>query len=275
MRRTSLLVFGLALLADCSSAPQGPRLYVLDCGQLTIDDPARLGFQKEELKNSDMSMGCYLITHPKGTLFWDTGAVPDSAFQPGAATASLTYATVTKSVTSQLSEAGYKPEDMTYLAISHYHWDHIGNANLFARATWLTPAVERALMLAGKSDSRYPEHFSALQDARFVHTDNDTGEYDVFGDGSVVLLATPGHTPGHQSLYVKLKDRRVVLSGDLYHYPEEVTTGIVPPIDVDKAQTTRSRGRLDAFLKEHQAELWIQHDLAQFATLRKAPEYYQ
>jgi glyoxylase-like metal-dependent hydrolase (beta-lactamase superfamily II) len=131
------------------------------------------------------------------------------------------------------------------------------------------------MMLGGKSDSRYPEHFSALKDSKFIETDNATGEYDVFGDGTVVLKATPGHTEGHTSLFVKLKNSEpVVLSGDLYHYPEEVPTGIVPPIDVDKEQTTRSRKELDDYIARQGAQLWIQHDLVHFDTLRKAPEFY-
>lgn len=269
------LMLAAALTLAAVEPPKSVRLYVLDCGRLAIDDPARLGFKKEQLKTVDLSMGCYLIVHPKGTLFWDTGAVPDTYFKPGVEKPSLTYGTVTKSITSQLAASGYTPKDITYLAISHYHWDHIGNANLFASSTWLTPKVERDMMLAGKSDSRYPEHFSALKTSKFVITDNKRGEYDVFGDGTVILKSTPGHTEGHQALFVKLKNTQpVVLSGDIYHYPEEVTTGIVPPIDVNKEQTTRSRRELTSYIKQKKAQLWIQHDLVQFETLKKAPQYY-
>ncbi len=274
--RVAFLTILTALTLAAADAPKSVRLYVLDCGRLAIDDPARLGFKKEQLKTVDLSMGCYLIAHPKGTLFWDTGAVPDSYLKPGMAKASLTYGTITKSITSQLAAVGYAPKDINFLAISHYHWDHIGNANLFAGATWLTPKIERDLMLAGKSDSRYPENYSLLKNSKFTVTDNKTGEYDVFGDGTVVLKATPGHTEGHTSLFVKLKNSQpVVLSGDLYHYPEEVTTGIVPPIDVNKDQTTKSRKDLDAYIKKQKAVLWIQHDLLQFEKLKKAPQFYE
>jgi N-acyl homoserine lactone hydrolase len=175
-----------------------------------------------------------------------------------------------------LKAAGYAPKDINFLAISHYHWDHIGNANLFATATWLTPKVERDMMLAGKSDSRYPEHYSLLKNSKFKVTDSKSGEYDVFGDGTVILKSTPGHTEGHSSLLVRLKSPGpVVLSGDLYHYPEEVTTGIVPPIDVNKPQTTQSRKDLDAYIKKNKAQLWIQHDLVHFKTLKLAPQFYE
>ena len=81
-------------------------------------------------------MGCYLITHPKGTLFWDTGAVPDAMLKPGMKSAAFTYGTITKTIASQLAAIGYAPKDINFLAMSHYHWDHIGNANLFASSTW-------------------------------------------------------------------------------------------------------------------------------------------
>ena len=132
------------------------------------------------------------------------------------------------------------------------------------------------MMLAGKSDSRYPEEYSALKTAKFKLVDNASGEYDVFGDGTVVLKSTPGHTEGHQVLALRLaKTGNVVLSGDIYHYPEEVTTGRVPTIDVNKQQTIQSRKELDAYLKKNKAQLWIQHDLAAFEKLKKAPPYYE
>ena len=112
--------------------------------------------------------------------------------------------------------------------------------------------------------------------AKFKLVDNASGEYDVFGDGTVVLKSTPGHTEGHQVLALRLaKTGNVVLSGDIYHYPEEVTTGRVPTIDVNKQQTIQSRKELDAYLKKNKAQLWIQHDLAAFEKLKKAPQYYE
>ena len=103
-----------------------------------------------------------------------------------------------------------------------------------------------------------------------------TDQYDVFGDGTVIIMATPGHTPGHQSLYVKLpKTGGVVLSGDLYHYPEERTLNRWPPSDANVDQLRASRAALEAFLKRTGAQLWIQHDLNASARLKKAPAYYE
>jgi N-acyl homoserine lactone hydrolase len=103
-----------------------------------------------------------------------------------------------------------------------------------------------------------------------------TDDYDVFGDGTVVLKLTPGHTPGHQVLFVKLaKTGPLVVSGDLYHYPEERTLNRIPTFDADQRQTAVSRAALDVFLKKAGAQLWIQHDFNANAKLKKAPNYYE
>ena len=103
-----------------------------------------------------------------------------------------------------------------------------------------------------------------------------TDDYDVFGDGTVVLKLTPGHTPGHQVLFVKLaRTGPVVVSGDLYHYPEERVLNRIPTFDADQRQTAVSRAALDVFLKKAGAQLWIQHDFSANAKLKKAPNYYE
>jgi len=100
-------------------------------------------------------------------------------------------------------------------------------------------------------------------------------DHDVFGDGTVVIKFTPGHTPGHQSLFLKFaKTGPVVLSGDLYHYPEERTTGRFPTFEFDKEQSGKSRAMVDQFLKKTGAQLWIEHDLATNQKLKMSPGYY-
>jgi N-acyl homoserine lactone hydrolase len=254
--------------------PKTLRLYVLDGGTLDIPDPSPYGFKKEELGNYKMSVASFLIVHPRGTLVWDTGAVPDSAFKSGGP-GTLRYATATKTLTAQLSEIGYKPSDITYLALSHFHWDHVGNSNLFASATWLVPKSERDTMFADPPSSRTePTNFSALKNAKTVFLEKP--EYDVFGDGSVIIKAAPGHSPGHQVLFLKLaKTGPVVLSGDLYHYPEERKLNKIPTTEFNRDQTVASRADVEAFLKKTGAQLWIQHDITANAKLKKAPEYYE
>ena len=255
-----------------------------DCGKLDGGDPARFSLKREEMAVADMSVACFLVVHPKGTLMWDVGAVPDSAIKsPGTPTryrivlpnGNERFVTATRTLKAQLADAGYTPADINYLALSHYHYDHTANANLFARATWLVRQVERDVMFPEKpNDLTQPATYADLRTSKTVIIKTD--DYDVFGDGTVVLKLTPGHTPGHQVLFVKLaKTGPVVISGDLYHYPEERRLNRVPTFDVDPRQTAASRAALDVFLNKTGAQLWIQHDLAANAKMKKAPGYYE
>lgn len=282
MRTRNLLIFGLLALANVLPAqqhkallPKSLRLYVFDGGTLDIPDTSPYQFKKEELANYKMSIASFLIAHPKGLLMWDTGAVPDSAFKPGGGPGTLRYATSSKTLTSQLAGIGYSPADITYLALSHFHWDHVGNSNLFASATWLVPQSERDTMFAEPPSPRTePANFSALKNSKTIFLTKP--EYDVFGDGSVIIKAAPGHSPGHQVLFLKLpKTGPVVLSGDLYHYPEERAMHKVPTTEFNRDQTVASRADVEAFLKKTGAQLWIQHDITANAKLKKAPAFYE
>jgi N-acyl homoserine lactone hydrolase len=259
------------------------RLYVFDCGTLHVADVGRFQLRKEEVANTDLSVACFLIVHPKGTLMWDTGAVSDESWQPTGSPVSAHIVlpdgqqrdvTVRKTLKSQLAEIGYAPTDITNLALSHYHYDHTANANAFATATWLVRQVERDAMFADKPPATtQPSAYSALRQSKAVIISTD--DYDVFGDATVIIKFAPGHTPGHQVLYVKLaKTGGVVLSGDLYHYPEERALGRVPTIDFNQEQTRASRATIETFLKQSGAQLWIQHDFAGNAKLKKSPGYY-
>ncbi len=273
--------------------PQSLRLYVFDCGKLEGGDTSRFRLKREEMATTDMSVACYLVVHPKGTLAWDAGAVPDTDITPDSLdnldnpkrgpmryrivlpNKTERFVTTTQSLKTQLAAAGYAPADVNYLALSHYHYDHTANANEFAAATWLARPIERDAMLADKPpDLTQPATYSALRSSKTITLKTD--DYDVFGDGTVVLKLTPGHTPGHQVLFVKLaKTGPVVVSGDLYHYPEERTLNRIPTFDFDEKQTAASRAALDVFLKKAGAQLWIQHDFNANAKLKKAPSYYE
>jgi N-acyl homoserine lactone hydrolase len=264
--------------------PPGVRLYVFDCGTLHIADVGRFGLKKEEVATADLAVPSFLIVHPKGTLIWDTGAVPDGAWKPTGAPVTHHLllpdsqkrdVTLTKTLVAQLAEVGYSPTDITYLALSHYHYDHTANANAFAGSTWLVRREERDAMFAQMAPgTTQPSTYASLRTAKTVIIKDD--EYDVFGDGSVIIKWAPGHTPGHQVLYVKLAQTGpVLLSGDLYHYPEERVLDRVPTFEFDAAQTRASRVVIDSFLKKTGAKLWIQHDFTGNAKLKKAPEYYE
>ncbi len=286
---TVLLLAGHSAAADASeragpgAAVPGLRLYVLDCGGIHVVDTMRYELRREEVANADLAVACFLVVHPKGTLMWDTGAVPDAEWTPTGSTVVHRLALpdgqtrdieLTRALGAQLREIGHAPESIRFLALSHYHYDHTANANAFVRATWLVRAVERdAMFSAHAPGTTRPDTYAALRKAKLAIIDRE--EQDVFGDGSVVIRLAPGHTPGHQMLLVRLaKTGPVLLSGDLYHYPEERTLDRFPVFEFDKEQTRRTRQEIERYLATTGARLWIQHDAGANAALTKSPAWY-
>jgi glyoxylase-like metal-dependent hydrolase (beta-lactamase superfamily II) len=257
------------------AAVSAPRIYVFEAGSIKGLDPQLFNFKREELKEVDFVNVAYLVVHPKGTLMFDTGGIPDSAFKPGGEPVTEGIMSATKALKPQLAATGYKPSDINYLALSHYHSDHTANANDFAGATWIVQKAERDFMFADKPQGIIqPAQYTALKNAKTTILNNE--DLDVFGDGTVVIMSTPGHTQGHQVLFVKLPKRGpVVLAGDLYHYPEERTTGRIPTFEFNAEQSTASRKKIETFIKQNKAELWIEHDIATHATLPKAPAFVE
>jgi glyoxylase-like metal-dependent hydrolase (beta-lactamase superfamily II) len=256
---------------------------VFDCGTLHIADLGRFRLTAAEVVTSDLAVACFLVAHPHGTLIWDTGAVPDAAWR--ATGAPIVYhvvlpdsqqrdITLRRTLTEQLTQIGYATSDITCLALSHYHYDHTANANSFAGATWLVRQPERDAMFDSPAPGvTQPSTYAALYQSKTIILKDE--EYDVFGDGKVVIRSAPGHTPGHQVLYVRLaKTGPVLLSGDLWHYPQERSLDRVPTFEFDQAATRTTRVAIEAFLRRTGAQLWIQHDLLANAKLKKAPDYY-
>ena len=255
-------------------APKTLRLYVFDCGVIKGLDPALFNFKKDELAETELAVPCYLIVHPKGTLMWDVGVIPDSAFKNDGKPVTQGPSTVTRTLRSQLAEIGYSPSDITYLAHSHYHGDHIANSNEFADSTWLVRKVERDAMFAAKPPALVdPKDYSDLKNSKTIILTKD--EYDVFGDGKVIIKSAPGHTPGHQVLILKLaKTGSVMLAGDLYHYPEERKLNRVPTFEYNKEQSLASRAMIEEYCKKTGTQLWIEHDYVHNSKLKKSPQYY-
>ena len=265
-----------------AQAPKSLRLYILDCGKITGVSETAFGFKEGQLATTEMTTPCYLIAHPRGTLLWDTGEIPDSAFKADGSPATQGPFTVTRPLLPQLAALGYTPADITFLGLSHYHGDHVANANAFAGSTWIVQQVERDAMFAPRpadskakgSNAPNTTFFGALEKSKTTLLQGQ--DHDVFGDGTVVVKFSPGHTPGHQSLFLKLaKTGGVLLSGDLYHYPEELTLKRIPTFEFDQGQTAKSRAAIEGFVKKAGAQLWIQHDVAAGAKRKKAPEYYE
>jgi glyoxylase-like metal-dependent hydrolase (beta-lactamase superfamily II) len=255
-------------------APKTLRLYVFDCGVIKGLDPGLFNFKKEELAETELAVPCYLIADPKGTLMWDVGVIPDSAFKDDGQPVTQGPSTVTRTLKSQLAEIGYSPSDITYLAHSHYHSDHIANSNEFAGSTWLVRKVERDAMFAAKPPALVdPKDYSELKNSKTIILTED--EYDVFGDGKVIIKSAPGHTPGHQVLILKLaKTGPVMLAGDLYHYPEERKLNRVPTFEYNKEQSLASRAMIEDYCKKTGTQLWIEHDYVHNSKLKKSPQYY-
>ena len=280
--RNLLVLITAGMLGACSGAPpatgevepepapaeetQATRLYVFDCGYIYLNDETLgiLSLAPDEVSTRDMAVPCYLIDHPQGTLVWDTGL----PFAPDAE----------KTLESQLGELGYVFADVTYVAMSHMHGDHAGNANSFNESTWLAREAEREYAFSGVSEGvgwGTPEIYAGLENAETIVIEGDD-DHDVFGDGQVVIVSTPGHTPGHQVLFVDLAETGpIVLSGDLYHTAPSFELRRVPTFNKDEAQTRASFDKLDALMEETGARLWIEHDYAHHESLRKSPEYYQ
>lgn len=260
--------------------PQSVRLYVLDCGKITPANVDAYGLKPSEVVTMNMITPCFLVVHPRGTLIWDTGEIPDSAFKDGVSPQKLNNFTVDRPLLPQLAAIGYTPTNITYMALSHYHGDHVANASLFAGSTWIVQKGDRDPILAPRpanppATGRVPDakFFEGLGNSKTVLLNGE--DHDVFGDGSVVIKSTPGHTPGHQSLFLKLaKTGNILLSGDLYHYPEEITFKKIPSFDTNKEQTAKSREMIDDFVKQNHAQLWIQHDYTAGITRKIAPEFY-
>jgi N-acyl homoserine lactone hydrolase len=276
----AFLIVPAAMPETKPKPPKSARLYIFDCGLLTMSAPATFGFTKEEVgEKQPFAVPCYLVVHPKGTLMWDVGVIPDA--QVNGSTQGIS--TVTRTLKSQMAEIGYTAADIKYFALSHMHSDHTANANDFAGSTWLVHQTERDAMFApppppgagrGRGGPQATATYDKLKDSKtIILTEKD---YDVFGDGTVVIMYAPGHTPGHQILFLKLKESGpILIAGDLYHLPQEITMHRFPTFEFDKEQSAVSRAKVDAFLKQSGARLWIEHDLPTFETLKKSPAFYE
>jgi N-acyl homoserine lactone hydrolase len=265
------LAFVLAACNGGAATKQEVRLHALDCGRAEVTN---LGvFDRGgayDGRRETLIVPCFLVRHSKGDLLWDTG-LPDALYEADAPLElSVFRFSVPRTLRSQLDELGLAPRDIDYLALSHSHFDHAGNANDYATATWLVERAERSYMFEG-ADAERSESYAALEQARTVTFDED---YDVFGDGAVVIVRTPGHTPGHASLLLRLTHSGpVLLSGDLYHFAEARDRRTVPVFNVDPDETLRSMDRFENLATATGARVVVQHDNGDFAALPPFPSF--
>ena len=253
------------------------RLHILDCGQGHASDQSRWSPGVNVGVPLDIVDNCYLIHHAQGYLLWDTGISDQVAALPGReiGTGSALVWRKPKTLATQLDQIGVKPSDVRYIAVSHTHPDHVGNVDMFPTATLLIQKAEYDWAFAANGN---PTFFaSGVPRFSLEHpTMKLDGDHDVFGDGSAVLISTPGHTPGHQSLLVHLpKTGWLVLSGDAVHFKDNWDHRRVPGLNVDKDKTLASMQRIADLMAERHAELWINHDKVQSDTQRHAPDHYE
>ncbi|HEX2367496.1 MAG TPA: N-acyl homoserine lactonase family protein [Bradyrhizobium sp.] len=258
-----------ALLATSAAQAGVEKLYILNCGEGVAGDISRWSPGVNEGQSMDFVDNCYLIKHSQGWFLWDTG-IPDAvASMPNGLMPADPKATAwkrPKTLASQLEQLGVKPSDIKAMAVSHTHPDHVGNVEMFSTAMLYVQKAEYTWPGTDNKPRFKPEHpVTQLE-----------GDHDVFGDGSVTILSTPGHTPGHQSLKVKLpKTGEIVLSGDAAHFKSNWENRRVPVNNFSKEQTVASMEKISGVLEKDKAQLWINHDKAQRDSLKMAPEFYE
>jgi len=273
-----LVPLSLALALPITAAePASVRLYVLDCGTIDAMDPTLFGLQADEIAGDGSFVSpCYLVVHPEGTLVWDVGQVPDALIADDGTEASAGgILKATRKLESQLDILGYAIEDIDYMAMSHYHADHTANANAFANtSTWIVQQPEYDVMFGdAEVGILTPDSYINLEFAKRLMLPST--DHDVFGDGTVIIKFAPGHTPGHQMLYLELANfGPLLLSGDLWHLPEERSLDRVPTFDADGELTRRTRVGVEQFIRDTGATMWIQHDPPTYAGLKKTPGFY-
>ena len=270
MKRTlTLLAAGACLFAGLATSAQAApdvSLARLDCGTppppTAVNERFSDTFAYGELK-IQFVFSCYLIKHGDEYMLWDTGHA-------------MTMPNVAPKVSlvDQLAKADVKPDQITYVGISHYHADHTGQIDSFPKATLLIGAKEWEAITSPKPAPGV--NFKPFES--WIKGDSKVEpqpiDKDVFGDGTVIMLRTPGHTPGHSSLLVKLPQMgAVIITGDAVHFRENYDSDGVPSFNYDRAQTVASIERLKKIAANLRATVVIQHDARDVDKLPAFPAF--
>ncbi len=275
------VIVAAALVSACTHHAGTPatvqRMYVFNCGESVTTDISRWSPGVNVGQSWEFGNNCYLIKHAKGWMLWDSGfsdavaAMPDGLVAAGGAL----RAKMPRTLVSQLAEVGVKTTDVSYIAFSHFHPDHSGNANLFTSATLYIQETEYDAIF-GPTPQKFGFNPATYDKLRANPVVKLNGDYDVFGDGSVMILSTPGHTPGHQSLLVRLQRTGVViLSGDLTHFQANWDARRVPGMNFNRDQTMTSMDKVAALVVTEKAQFWINHDKVQSAKMPRPPAYLE
>jgi glyoxylase-like metal-dependent hydrolase (beta-lactamase superfamily II) len=279
--RLALAAAALAALTG-AQAPQPPKqpaelsLWRLDCGTFLIKDFGAFfsdTFAYKPGQAKDIAASCYLIRHGNRYMLWDTGVPAAMAEKP--ADNAAQRISLKRTLVDQLKQLGVRPEQIEIIGISHYHFDHTGQAASFPAAKLVIGKGDfDALKGTAKPGGGDPEHLKHWLSGGGTVVEA-TADVDVFHDGRVVMLNLPGHTPGHNALLVKLASGNVLLTGDLYHFTEQVAIKGVPPFNTNRADTLASMDRFDKIAKNLKAKVIIQHEPADIAKLPAFPRAAQ
>ena len=262
-----------------ASGAAGPKLYVFDCGRIRLASVEAFSLKDTDTDVRDLSAPCYVVDHPNGQLLWDAGLPSELATAKGWVTRPDGLAnTLDETLASQMARMGlgFDMDSLEYVAFSHIHWDHVGASNEVASGTWLVQQGDYDAAHADGNMSVPAVQPELLVGIKERPTQVLAGDHDVFGDGTVQLIAADGHTPGHQVLFVDLAETGpVVLSGDLYHFQFSRANRVVPLFNVDAERSLQSMDKVEALVAMTGADFWLQHDASLFDAQQKAPNFYQ
>jgi N-acyl homoserine lactone hydrolase len=270
-KRVLAMALGWLALTAMQAPPATPHaqvsLWRLDCGEFDFVDYNTFFSDTSEYAPGPKRLvgSCYLIRHGDRYMLWDTGV-------PGPDSNAVLTARLRTRIVDQLARISVRPDQIGTIGISHYHFDHVGQAADFPNARLIMGAGDIAALRSGAPQIRemaeslrpWLQGGANLTEAR--------GDVDVFEDRSVMMLNLPGHTPGHYGLLVRLASGPVLLSGDTYHFTEQVQRRGVPPFNTNRAESLASMDRLDRLARNLNARLIIQHEPADVAKLPAFPE---
>ncbi len=248
------------------------RLYTLDCGKVKVLDANIMDDTDSYTGSLNLVASCYVIQHGDQYMLWDAGFNPEAI--KGAKDTDMFQPKIEKTIAQSIAEINLSVSDIDKIGISHNHFDHIGQANVFKDAELFIGAADFDALFASEevAEGLHPAFLNEWSDGENVK--KITGDHDVFGDGSVVMLSMPGHTQGHMSLQVNLKNAGpVILSGDLYHFTDNFEHGRMPDFNWNREETLASFARMKALVEETEARFVIQHEPADFVSMPKAPAY--
>lgn len=276
--RKLVTVFALSwLIGACSQshdAASGLQLYALDCGSIEVQNMASFSIDGTFNEQSySLVVPCFLIRHPDGNLLWDTG-FDQSLFEiPDGLRGGGFHSTVSVRLTDQLSELGLAPTDIDYVSVSHSHPDHAGNLGLFEQSTFVVSVEEHAYMFSelARNNTAAFASYSAMEHASTLMFED---QYDLFGDGKVIMLTLPGHTPGSTVLQLRLENAGVILlTGDLITHAAGREVGAIPAFNTDAVATRISLEKFEVRVANENARVIIQHEPLDFEALPAFPAW--